>query len=287
MPRHALQRISDRIYYLPSDPSLDRPILAGIVGSERTLMVDAGASRAHARLFLDQFEDATGRAPDWVALTHWHWDHTFGLAHVQARAVGQRHLADNLRRLQGLSWDDEALAARVRNGQEIAFCAEMIAREYGDDRDIRIVLPGVLFDERLTIDLGEVRCELRRLTTDHSDDSVAVWVPEERTLFLGDALGAQYYAPAPYYSAQNALALVDQVRSYPASWLIESHGEPVGVDAFWSENGIIEATARCIADGARDRDALLSAVVARIGQPVPADDMDVIEGFLRGLLVTG
>ena len=74
-----LRRLTERIFYIPDEPDTDRPILAGILGTDYLIMVDAGNSPDHAQIFLDLIEKATGRYPDLVALTHWHRDHTFGL----------------------------------------------------------------------------------------------------------------------------------------------------------------------------------------------------------------
>ncbi|MCU0521929.1 MAG: MBL fold metallo-hydrolase [Anaerolineae bacterium] len=94
-----LVKLTDRVCYLPADHRTDRPILSAILGTQRTAMVDAGASPAHAQLFLDALHKSTGRRRDWVILTHWHWDHTFGLAHLELSSFGHHHLTRNLKRL--------------------------------------------------------------------------------------------------------------------------------------------------------------------------------------------
>ena len=47
-----LQRISEHVYWLPPAKP-DRPSVCAVVGKHSTLMLDAGASDAHARVFLD------------------------------------------------------------------------------------------------------------------------------------------------------------------------------------------------------------------------------------------
>ncbi len=206
-------------------------------------MVDAGASPAHAQLFLDELDRVTHRRPDWVALTHWHWDHTFGLSHLSIPSFGHVALARNLARLQGLSWTDKALAERVARGEEIAFCAENIRKEYGERRDIDVVLPTITFERAVTLDLGGVRCELHHVPTDHTDDAVAIYVVEDEVLFLGDALGENLYAAPPYYSAGNVSKLMAAIRRFPARWFVESHSAPMRAEAFWADNRILVVVA--------------------------------------------
>ena len=37
-------------------------------------------SEEHAQLFLEMLKEQNVSNPDFVALTHWHWDHIFGLS---------------------------------------------------------------------------------------------------------------------------------------------------------------------------------------------------------------
>ena len=286
-----LQRLNDRILYLSADHRTDRPTLVAIVGAERVLAIDAGASPAHASTFLAGLRDATGRSPDLVALTHWHWDHTFGLATVGAPAIGQRNIVHKLGRLRGLAWDDESLARRVAAGEESAFIARMLGREYGADREIRVALPTVLFDESLTLDLGGVTCDLHHIPTDHAADAVAIHVREDRVLFVGDAFGPNLdpipgRAPddqQPYYTLDGVRAALRFARSFDAAWLVEGHSAPSTPAEFERENVILEIVAECVESGATEREALRAAVVDRVSRPLTADDRDVVECFLGGL----
>ncbi len=275
-----LRQLTGHIYYIHADHRTDRPVLAAIVGSDRVLMIDAGASPAHAQLFLDELERKTQRRPDCVVLTHWHWDHSFGMAHLAVPSIGQHNLTKNLSKLQGLEWDDLALAERVQRGEEIVFCAENIAREYGADRDIEIVLPTITFEQSMILDLGDVTCELHHLPTDHTDDAIAIYVREDRALFLGDALGQALYALTPYYSAQTRGELGATSNRFPAKWFIESHGEPADAEGFWAENYTLAVIAELIRSGTTQRDTLIEAVKQQLAGALPDDYKEVVDLFL-------
>ena len=83
MPEAVLHRISDHVYWMPPAKP-DRPSLGAVVGTDGVLMLDAGASDAHARQFLNLLTAQGIPSPDYVALTHWHWDHVFGAAEIGA-----------------------------------------------------------------------------------------------------------------------------------------------------------------------------------------------------------
>jgi glyoxylase-like metal-dependent hydrolase (beta-lactamase superfamily II) len=276
-----LRTLTDRIVYLPDDPATDRPLLAAILGRDAVLMIDAGNSPAHAGLFLDALTMTAHRTPDWVVLTHWHWDHSFGLSSLNMPAIGHKNTAAHLSLLQGLSWDDEALLQRVERGEEIEFCAEHLRKEYGVVRNIEVRLPTLCFRSLLIIDLGGITCELHWMPTDHTDDAVAVYVKEEKTLFLGDALGPNLYAPAPYYSAATVREMLAWIKAFSVDWYVEGHSEPARAEQFWAETRILERIAALMQGGMTERDALIRAVEHEMSRDLPDDYLEVIELFLN------
>ncbi len=278
-----LRRLTERIFYIPDEPDTDRPILAGILGTDYLLMIDAGNSPDHAEVFLDLIKEATGRYPDLIALTHWHWDHTFGLSRISAPAIGHKNIARNLSRLQHLSWDDESLSQRVRSGKEIDFCADMIRKEYGLNRNIQIQLPAILFGESLIVNPGGVTCELHRMPTDHSDDAIAIYVKEDKVLFLGDGLGPNLYASKPYYSAPKVMEMFEFIKGFPVDWFVESHSIPRRDKDFWAENEILLVAASCILKGVTAKPDLIDEVGNILGGKLPYDFEEVIDHFVNGI----
>ncbi|ESU33690.1 hypothetical protein G3A_05660 [Bacillus sp. 17376] len=75
-----IERIGEHSWYMTPISETDRPILGMVVGTERTLMIDAGNSENHANLFIDMLKEKGVDEPSYVVLTHWHWDHIFGLS---------------------------------------------------------------------------------------------------------------------------------------------------------------------------------------------------------------
>ncbi len=278
-----LKKLTDRILYLPPDSSTDRPILAAILGNDAVLMIDAGNSPAHADLFLESLKASTQRNPDWVVLTHWHWDHTFGLSHLSIPAIGHKNIAQNLSCLKGLSWDDEALFQRVHDGEEIVFCADAIRKEYGDTRNIQVSLPSVYFERLLILDLGGITCELHWIPTDHSNDVLAIYVKEERTLFLSDAFAPNMYAPTPCYTAAMFQKLMEKIEQFSVEWYVESHSLPVRVEEFWEQNRLLKIVSGLILEGITQRVTLLHAVEQRLDAHLPDDYIDVIDQFLASV----
>ena len=53
MTEATLTQISEHVYWMPPDEP-DRPSLCAVIGTNSTLMLDAGSSDAHAKQFLEQ-----------------------------------------------------------------------------------------------------------------------------------------------------------------------------------------------------------------------------------------
>ena len=60
--------------------------------------------------------------PDFVALTHWHWDHIFGLSVLQnALTISHAETKKEMQAIVSYEWTDEALDARVKRVRKLHF----------------------------------------------------------------------------------------------------------------------------------------------------------------------
>lgn len=223
MPTSTLERVSDHVWRFTPDERTDRPALGAVHGSRGTVLVDAGASPAHLNAFLAALDGASIPRPLACLLTHWHWDHSFGASALSAPVVAHPATAEALRVQASYDWSNAALDARVACGAEIPFVAQMLRLELPDRAGFAIVTPHVIVDTQLTIDLGTVTCTMRHVGGDHAEDSCVIHVPEDRLLFLGDALYERLYAPVEHLTATRLLPLVDRIAAFDASLAIEGH----------------------------------------------------------------
>lgn len=281
-----LERIAEGIYFSQPEHEIDQPCLYAVVGRDRTLMIDGGVSPEKACQFTCALGRETGRSIDFVAVTHWHWDHTFGLAGVDAPMIACAGTAARLKRLAGYpSWSDEALDERVRSGEEITFCADNVKKVYPGALRSRIVIrqPDVVFGGTLSIDLGGLTCNLEQLPPVHTDDSVAIHVPERGVLFIGDSTGPNFYDHPAHYSAPAVLELMEFIRGKGAAVIAESHAGPETPVEFWAVNGILETAARGVRSGIRSVPALMGHLHMELGPILPGDAEEIAELFVSGI----
>lgn len=221
-----LSRISSRIHYLPHEPETDRPVLGLVRGDRFSLAVDAGNSAAHAAKFREAMRTGGFGDPAFVALTHWHWDHTFGMHALPGVALAGQRTAERLRSVAGWGWTDSEMADRLASGVDIAFCDRCIRLEYPDRSLIRVVPPDLAFHGTLTVDLGGVHGVLMETVAPHSDDCVLVHVPEERVLFIGDAEGSDDYDGGGLVDRGRLLALIATLERLDYDICVPGHDEP-------------------------------------------------------------
>lgn len=182
------EKLTEHIYAYPCDGYTDRPNIGLVIGSKYTLLYDAGNSAAHVELMKKDLVEQGLPLPDYIVLSHWHWDHSFAAAFWNVPVIAGRETNEQLEVVQQWKWDDQSMADRVASGDDIVFCNEMIKREYSDRSKIKVPTADIIFDGRMTIDLGgEVIAELLHCKGPHASDSILCYVPSERFIFLGDS----------------------------------------------------------------------------------------------------
>ncbi|SCJ82060.1 hydroxyacylglutathione hydrolase [Anaerotruncus sp. 2789STDY5834896] len=251
-----MKRLTERVYMTGHDHATDRPALGAIVGERATLIVDSGNSAAHARLFLEQLAAVPGAEPRYLALTHWHWDHVFGAAEMDLTTIAHPLTQQKLRQMQSYRWDDAALQERVQTGEEIAFCAENIIKEHpGALRESIAIRPAdILYDGRMTVDLGGVTCEIFSLGGEHSADSTAVYCPQEQVLFLGDGMCQEMFEGPWSYDLPDYEARLQKIEGLPCKWYVNAHWDPQNADDFARAAAQMRALGKLVGaetDGAR------------------------------------
>lgn len=277
-----LQRISEHIYWLPP-AAPDRPSLCAVVGDSLVVVLDAGASDAHAREFLDLLRQEGIKPPDFVVLTHWHWDHVFGAAEMQCPVIAHQLTARQIRVMQGYTWTDDAIDARVETGEEIVFCAENIKLELPSPRQVRIAPVTFIYEQTLQIDLGGgVTCSLVHVGGDHASDSTVIDVSPDGVLFLGDCWYDAVYTPVRHYTPARLSALLDRLERFDARLYVEGHG-----DAVLDREKFLQITTSArlaveLVGQFEDEAALIVAYTERAGHVPDEDALFIIRALLAG-----
>ena len=225
-----LKRLTGHIWYMPHETERDRPNLGYVRGEKLSLAVDAGHSAAHVREFYALLEKENLPLPSITVLTHWHWDHTFGMHAVNGLCIDNeltdRHLAQ---------WKEKI----EKNGTDEFFSlSDSIRREYKDDAEVIVKTADMTFSGEMTLDLGGVRVRLIQAESPHTDDSTLVYVCEDKTLFLGDSTCEEFRTGIKDKTL--CRKLYDTVRNIGPDICLEGHWVSTSVEDSLSELKVSE-----------------------------------------------
>ena len=212
-----LKRLTDHIWYMPYESERDRPNLGYVKGDNWSLAIDAGHSEVHTKEFYALLGKENLPLPSLTVLTHWHWDHTFGMHAVNGLCLANEktneHLAECKEKIE-------------KNGpEEFLALDESIRIEYAGNRDVIVTLSDMTFNGEMTLDLGGVHVDLMQSESPHTDDSTLVFVREDKVLFLGDSAGGEF--PTWKKREDLCIKLADTIKKIDPKICVEGHWVPV------------------------------------------------------------
>ena len=215
--RMKLNRLTERIWVYPYEEERDRPNLSYIRGDRWSMAVDAGHSAEHTQDFYRALEEAGLPLPELTVLTHWHWDHTFGMHAVHGLCIANeqtnRYLDDFRKRLEA-------------EGPEFFLAMhESIRREYTDGKPVLVTPADMVFRNEILLDAGSCPIRIFRAEAPHTDDSTLIEIPGEKTLILGDCTGGTF--PDGAMDQRLADKLAQTVREINPEICLTGHWTPL------------------------------------------------------------
>ena len=226
-----LNRINERIWVSSFEEERDRPALGYIKGDKYSLAIDAGHSKEHVEEFYSLLKEAGLLLPELTVLTHWHWDHTFGMSAINGLSLAEKRTEDHLQKLMR-EWSDKTEA-------DMKSMDEHIDLEYRAQR-MKVVGTDVVFNDRISLDLGGVKVKCLHTESPHTDDSVLILLPMERILFFGDCISGEY--PEWIVDIERMKLLIHKLEGLDFDLAVGGHWEPESkrdlIDRLKEENGL-------------------------------------------------
>lgn len=218
----AWQEVAPGIYRAVAEP--ESVNLGLVVGTEAALLVDTGSSPEQGRAVRASVATVTDRPLTYVVVTHWHFDHAFGLAaFADLATVGH-----------------DSVRGRLA-GAEAAAEAERLGVDPNE-----LATPGRELAVAAAYELGERRVEVAHIGRGHTDGDLVVVVPDADVVFAGDLVES---AGAPSFGP-------DSVRDEWAGTLdglvglmtertlaVPGHGDPVDRLFVFTQRGEVAARA--------------------------------------------
>ena len=212
-----LKRLTEHIWYMPFEAERDRPNLGYVKGDHWSLAIDAGHSAAHVEEFYKFLEKEGLTLPRLTVLTHWHWDHTFGM-----HAVKGLTLANNRTNGYLAEWKNKI---ETNGPKEFFALHESIRREYGANTEIIVKKADMVFSGEIMLELGGCRVQVIEADAPHTDDSTLIYVEHDKTLFLGDSTCSDFFTGMK--NPELCRKLADTIRGINPEICMEGHWVPV------------------------------------------------------------
>ena len=213
-----LKRLTEHIWYMPFETERDRPNLGYVKGDNWSLAIDAGHSAAHTREFYALLEKENLPLPALTVLTHWHWDHTFGMHAVNGLCLANERTNEYL-----AEWKEKI----EKNGPDELFAIhESIRKEYAGGAKVIVKKADLVFSGEITLDLGGCKVKTVQSEAPHTDDSTLVYIENDKMLFLGDSTCDDFLTGIK--SADLCEKLADTIRKLGPEICLESHWTPLG-----------------------------------------------------------
>lgn len=208
--------VADGVWLSVAEP--DTVNIGLVVGRDGCLLVDCGCSPAQGGLIRQSIASVTALPLVAVVVTHWHYDHAFGLgAFDDVDTIGH-----------------ETVPARLASAE-----AASAADELGID-PASLAAPRRPIAVAAAVDLGGRRVEIAHLGRGHTDGDLLVVVPDADVVFAGDLIessGPPSYGddshPEEWASTLDGLVglMTADTRAVPG------HGEPVDREFVFAVRG--------------------------------------------------
>lgn len=188
-----------------------------ITGSDGGLAIDALFAPRMTEAFQKAVKKAHGGAIRRLVNTHHHVDHTLGNAlFPKATIIAQRRTRDTM-------------AANGYPRERLLGLAPWFKKDL--KKDLRLRLPDVVFDDRLTLFAGERRLELTHVGNAHTVGDTLVHLPEDRILFAGDV--CFFYVTPLAFEGNIAgwVRVLERIEAMPGvDVIVPGHGPLGGVE---------------------------------------------------------
>lgn len=244
-----------------------------VTDSGESLLVDTLYDLPRTRKMLEGYRKATEAAQKIGTLvnTHGNGDHYFGNQLVDApRIIASRACAEEMKHRP-----PSQRAEQLRNWQQLGDAGRFIYENlWGkfDLENIDLVLPTEVFDDKLTLNVGNKRIELHNVGPAHTGGDTLVYLPDQKIVYTGDIIFVDAHPIVWDGPVSNWIKACDLMLAWAAELVVPGHG-PI------SDLGAVRLTKRYweyLTTAARER--------FEAGMPVEEAIRDISLAEFRGWL---
>jgi cyclase len=187
---------------------------AFLVTHEGVLLIDTRQHPRRAEELLATIRKYTDKPIKWVVNTHAHGDHYFG------NSVFKREGA------MIIAHRDTAGMMKAHYGLEMKRRMGYFKQQKYDPGEVKLVLPDVTFDSKLTLTLGGRAVELLYMGPGQNPGDTLVYFPNERVIFTGGPFSKNSWAnPSFTPSMSNWVDMLRKIAAMDIDTYLGGHGD--------------------------------------------------------------
>lgn len=238
-----IKKLTNNIYYMPYNDDTVRPTLGLICGKNSCLVVDSGNSPNHAKEFIAEVKLMDIPPMKYLALTHYHYDHTFGIKEMNLITIAHEKTKQEIEKMKQLRWDDASLDKLVEENIFDEFCCKCIKKEIVEREKFTIGDVDIVYNDSIRIDLGDLTCVIKSVAGSHTDDSTIIYVPEDKVMFLGDCAYVGRINGLLAYDKEKLFKMIDIIQRYDVDYYVLSHDticDRKDIIEYWNQLKMVE-----------------------------------------------
>ena len=195
-------------------------------------MIDAGGGKNSFEFIKNELAKNNLKKPDYIVLTHHHWDHTFGINYFNSFVISSVYTKFVLDYINSI--DKKTTKDIISDSLEPKFCIEHINLEYHNDLsklDNLIVNKTV---SNLSLDLGNRIVDIKEVQANHTKGSLVIFDRLTKTIFIGDA-DCGVIKGYDFVLDKNELKkFIKDISVFDYSYIVRGHGEVVDKETYLS-----------------------------------------------------
>ncbi|MFI8575379.1 MBL fold metallo-hydrolase [Rossellomorea aquimaris] len=240
----SLYALCDGVYAAIAKPGQGAWSNSGIVDlGEELLIFDSFATPSAGYELRKQAEEMTGKKVKYLINSHYHGDHVFGNQAFADTTIISTSLTskwfDEKNKIVDLKTEIEETEDYLKKlKDQIEFTADRVMKasltnQYKEMAAIlkdlpimKLVIPNVLFEERMVIEGTKRKVELHCFGGGHTPSDTFLYLPEEKIGFMGDLVTVDLHVPI--YDPEQFSAILENVKLLDIETVVPGHGYPGG-----------------------------------------------------------
>ena len=253
-----IEQVSKNVYVIIHDDATDEwphSNVGVIIGDKEVLVIDADYLPSRARADISLIKKITAKPVKYLVYTHWHFDHNNGaVAYVDSfpgiKIICEKESAEFVE-LNAVWWSKMTTAPNSNKRNSLKILKDELAlgkdtatgtifsdeeknrrkkiidqrtNELNELTGLRVITPNWSFEDKLNLDLGNKRVQLKDWGKANSPHDVTIYLPDDKVLFTGDIV---VQSPLPYTGASWPvpwIKVLKQVENISAKKIVPGHG---------------------------------------------------------------